>query len=145
MVLTERRKASLFIIMLALVLTGIVLSAGAPPSPFSHKKITDTNDIPAFLGSFNWSCDVLQCTEQKTVLPQQFDDTFIAYNAIQLQQGCDLTKYAGKEVTVYTLPVTNYPDYGGNVLATIIVYRGKVIGGDIHAAAMDGFMHGFKK
>ena len=145
MVLTERRKAAVFIILLAMLLTAIVLSAGATPSPFAQTKIKDPTDISEFLGSFDWTCDLTALTEQKTVLPQQFDDTFIAYNAIQLQQGCDLSRYAGKEATVYTLPITNYPDYTGNVLATVLVYRGRIIGGDIHAAAMDGFMHGFKK
>ena len=79
-------------------------------------------------------------TEQTTVLPEQFDDTFIAYNAIQLKQNCDLTKFAGKNVTVYTVPITNYTETTDTVLATVIVYKGKVIGGDLHAAAMDGFM-----
>ena len=140
----ERQKAVLFILFLALVLTGIVLSAGLPTSPFHNDTIKSPNDLSDFLQTLNWSCDTSQITEQITILPTEFDDTFIAYNAIQIQQGCDLTPYAGKEVTVYTLPITNYPDYSDKVLATVIVYRGKVIGGDIHAAAMDGFMHGLK-
>ncbi len=37
----------------------------------------------------------------------------------------------------------NYPDQTGTVYATLIVYDGEVIGGDIASSALDGFMAGF--
>ena len=66
-----------------------------------------------------------------------------SYNNIQLHQGLDLTKYSGKEVSRYTYKVTNYPDYSGDVKANIIVYRNRVIGGDICSADVDGFIKDF--
>lgn len=145
MAIRERKKGAVYILFLAIVLIGLVLAAGTEQSNSRLSKIKNTEDLSALLRSMGWECDPAQLTEQETALPQQFDDTFIAYNAIQLQQGFDLTKYAGKLVTVYTVPLTNYPNTSDAVLATVIVYKGKVIGGDIHAAAMDGFMHGLTK
>lgn len=58
-------------------------------------------------------------------------------------QGLDLSKYKRKDVTRYTYKITNYPDYDGTVYANILVYRGKVIGGDICSADVNGFVRGF--
>ena len=44
----------------------------------------------------------------------------------------------------YTYRVTNYECSTDTVLAQLFVYRNRVIGGDIHATAMDGFMHGLR-
>ena len=41
--------------------------------------------------------------------------------------------------------VTNYPGYSGTVHANVIVYRNRVIGGDVCSADVGGFIHGFEK
>ena len=38
-----------------------------------------------------------------------------------------------------------YPEYEGKVFANVLVYRGKVVGGDICSADVSGFVHGFEK
>ena len=45
----------------------------------------------------------------------------------------------------YTYEITNYPDYKGTVYANLIVYRDRIIGGDICTADVNGFIHGFEK
>ena len=60
------------------------------------------------------------------------------------KQGFDLSTYAGETCTAYTYRVTNYEGSTDTVLAQLFVYRNRVIGGDIHATAMDGFMHGLR-
>ena len=143
--MTERMKGASYIILLAVVLVGVVMGIGNESSGLYSEKINSTEDLSVFLQSLGWECAPTMLTQQNTVLPVQFDDTYIAYNAIQLKQNCDLTKYSGKTVTVYTVPITNYNETTDTVLATVIVYKGKVIGGDIHAAAMDGFLLPLKK
>ena len=54
-------------------------------------------------------------------------------------------KYKRKTVSRYTYKVDNYADYSGVVLADVIVYKNKVIGGDICSADVNGFIHGFSK
>jgi hypothetical protein len=41
--------------------------------------------------------------------------------------------------------VTNYEGYDGKVYANVLVYRNKVVGGDICSADVEGFVHGFEK
>ena len=62
-----------------------------------------------------------------------------------MQQDCgfDLLKYAGKKVDLTTYKITNWPD-GETVLADVLVYKNKVIGGAIYTAAVDGFMYGLQ-
>ena len=57
----------------------------------------------------------------------------------------DLAPYKGKEVLSYTYTVTNYEGYSGKVLATVLVYRDLVIGGDICSESSNGFVNGFEK
>ena len=76
-------------------------------------------------------------------IPKEFDDVFTNYNAIQKTQGCNLEKYAGKRCKRYTYVVTNYPGQTDNVRANILVYKDKVIGGDVCSLELGGFMHGF--
>ena len=45
----------------------------------------------------------------------------------------------------YTYEVTNYEGAEGTVYANILVYRNRVIGGDICSADVTGFIHGFEK
>ena len=68
---------------------------------------------------------------------------FEKYNEIQKQQGCDLSKYAGKRCKRYTYVIENYPGQAEGVRANILVYKNKVIGGDVCSVELDGFMHGF--
>lgn len=140
MVSTKRRDGAISIIVLSILLIGLVLTVGSDQGGFNGITVKTPEDLSAFLTSMGYECNISTMTVQSAVLPEQFDDTFIAYNSIQLQQNCDLTQYAGKEVTVYTLDILNYPTETEAVLATVIVYKNRVIGGDIHAAAMDGFM-----
>ena len=83
-------------------------------------------------------------TAQEIVIPRVFNGVFGDYNALQKQQGFDLSTYAGETCTAYTYRVTNYEGSTDTVLAQLFVYRNRVIGGDIHATAMDGFMHGLR-
>ena len=77
-------------------------------------------------------------------LPETFDRVLLGYNEIQKDQGLDLTRYRKKKVTRYTYEITNYPDYEGRVYANLIVWRGRVIAGDISSADPMGFVRGLE-
>ena len=84
---------------------------------------------------------------KEIIIPAEFDDVYEKYNAIQKEQGFDLTAYCSKRVKKWTYKVTNYPNYEGSdcIRATLLVFDGKVIGGDVCSVELDGFMHGFVK
>lgn len=97
-----------------------------------------------YLKALGWDVSNEPIEEQVITIPKEFDDVYTQYNDIQLSQGFDLTEYAGLEATRYTYEVKNHPDTTGKVVADIIVYRNKIIAGDIQSTAMDGFMSGLK-
>lgn len=97
----------------------------------------------AFLESFGWQVEAQEDEIMEVVIPKQFDEVYEKYNDIQKTQGCDLTRYAGKRCKRYTYVVNNYPEHPENIRANILVYNGKIIGGDICSLDLDGFMQGF--
>ena len=111
----------------------------------NYEKIKDNDDRVEFLSQFGWEVKDEPLETVEVVIPTEFDSVFAGYNEIQKTQGLDLGKYKKKTVTRYTYEVTNYPNYQGAVHANVIVYRNRVIGGDICTADADGFIHGFEK
>lgn len=101
----------------------------------------------AFLGGFGWEVDASAEEAAEVIIPARFDRVYEDYNTIQREMGLNLERYRGKTVMRYTYPVTNYTDCEGEVLATLLVYKDKVIGGDLCSAAIgeDSFVHGFAK
>ena len=98
-----------------------------------------------FLRKFGWEVETTPKDEVSVTIPTEFDTVFSGYNELQKLQGLDLSKYKRKTVTRYTYVITNYPDYDGRVFANLLIYRGKVIGGDICTESGDGFIHGFSR
>lgn len=112
---------------------------------YSYDKVKTSADAANFLAQFGWTVDGGNAKSVKVTIPAEFDKVFAAYNEIQRAQGLDLSKYKKKEITRYTFEVTNYPSYEGKVYANVLVYRNKVVGGDICSADVSGFVHGFEK
>lgn len=112
---------------------------------YRYDKVKSADDAAAFLGQFGWVVDAGSAETRQVTIPAEFDKIFAGYNEMQKAQGLDLSKYKKKAVTRYTFTVTNYEDYRGAVYANVLVYRNRVIGGDICSADVSGFVHGFEK
>ncbi len=96
-----------------------------------------------FLKSFGWEVEENPVSGKTVTIPETFDAVYRKYNTdVQVPYGYDLTKFAGKKVTLYCYRILNYPT-NDDVFANILVYDGEVIGGDVSSVALDGFMHGF--
>lgn len=97
----------------------------------------------SFLQSFGWEAEEAPTLTKEITIPKTFDEVYTQYNEeIQLPEGYDLRRYAGKQVTLYVYRILNYPTED-EVTANLLVAEGKVVGGDICSARLDGFMHGF--
>ena len=107
-------------------------------------KVSDEDDIKGFLSAYGWEATDLLDKADVTV-PADFDSVYESYNTLQKKQDFDLSKYKRKNVTRYTYKIENYPDYSGTVLADVIVYKNRIIGGDICSADVNGFIHGFSR
>lgn len=141
--ITKKRVfcAALIIIIPLMIFLAINIRSGNETDIDSTAK--DCSQRLNFLSQFGWQCDENAETVKDSVIPEKFDDVYVKYNEIQTQQGFSLEKYKGKSVRIYTEKVLNYPENSENVYATLMVYDNKIIGGDIHSTALDGFMHGF--
>ncbi|MBE6547056.1 MAG: DUF4830 domain-containing protein [Ruminococcaceae bacterium] len=110
-----------------------------------YDGVKTNEDRIAFLRQFGWEVQTEPKESVEVTIPAEFDKIFTGYNEIQKRQGLDLSDYKKKKVMRYTYEVTNYEGANGTVYANILVYRNKVIGGDVCSADVTGFIHGFEK
>lgn len=139
------------ILLSAVLLVGVLSGAGKNTLAvvnYTYSKVKNDGDRVAFLKQFGWNTTSEVPTEQENfTVPKEFDRVMLGYNEIQKSQGLDLARYQNKKVTRYTYEIANYEGYEGKVYANIIMYRDKVIAGDICSAdpMSGGFVHGFEK
>ena len=112
-------------------------------SDISYTKIYENKDRLEFISQFGWEVSEEPLETVEITVPETFDTVYLGYNEMQQQQGLNLAKYKGKTVTRYTYKVTNYPEYDGTVYLSLLVYKNKIIGGDVCSADVNGFVHGF--
>ena len=124
-----------------------VAAAGEAPESesFNYEGIRTAEDRIAFLSQFGWEVDPTALEETTVRIPKEFDKVFAAYNELQREQGLDLTSHGGRTVERYTYRITNYAGYEGEVHANLLIFRGRVIGGDICSADASGFLQGFSR
>ena len=104
--------------------------------------IKSNGDRVEYLAGYGWEVAPEPIATQELLIPEEMDDSYDEYLAIQSQQGFDLTRYAGKRVKRYTYEITNYPSGETGVQANLLIYKNTVIGGEVLSPRMDGFLHG---
>ncbi len=147
---TVRLAAMVCVAMVLLLGVAVVADAGgisgeAAVETISYSGMRTDSDRLAFLESLGWKTTGEVVEEESFTLPESFDRVLLGYNEIQRDQGLDLTRYRKKKVTRYTYEITNYEGYEGKVYANLIVYRNKVVAGDISSADPMGFVRGLEK
>lgn len=140
-------KITRFLLALAVVLA-ILLIAEINVKTIGCIGDENYSDTAAnFLRNFGWEIDSGSAQEQELKIPYYFDTTYEQYNLLQIAQGFNLENYRGRIVSKYDFVVLNYPGFEGGecIHASVLIYNGTVIGGDIKNVRMDGFIRGFKK
>lgn len=127
---------------LAVFMPKFELRSAAASAVEVSRKASGEDEIKRFLSSYGWEVSDLLDKADVTI-PAEFDSVYDSYNTLQKKQEFDLSKYKKKTVSRYTYKVDNYSGYSGTVLADVIVYKNKIIGGDICSADVNGFIHGF--
>ena len=111
-------------------------------TPARLKGINTNEDRVAYLESYGWQVSADPIAVEELLIPDEFDETYDQYLALQSEQGFDLTKYQGKRVKRYTYEITNYPTGETGVQVGILVYKNTVVGGEVLSSQLDGFIHG---
>ena len=109
-------------------------------SAYSFSDVSTKEDRLEFLSQFGILAAADSESAESFVIPEALDRVMLAYNEIQKAQGLDLSGYCRKKVQRYTYAVENYKQPGATVYANVIVYRHRVIGGDISAMGEGGFV-----
>ena len=137
-----RRTVVFALIGLAMLLALAVIWRSNDGVLSAHYNVTTTDGRIAYLQALGWEADPATETMQEIVIPRVFSGVFGDYNALQKQQGFDLSQYCGEVCESYTYMLNSYPSGETGVIAQLFIYKGRVIGGDIHSASLGGFMHG---
>ena len=146
---TIKLVAITFLSVALLVALIIIIPGFEPVSAQSDGAKIDYNGADSnegrikFLSQFGWLVNPEASEVVEVTIPSDFDAVMEKYNMVQKQQGLDLGKFKGKNMKRYTYVLADYPGYEGTVYANILVYKNKVVGGDICSADINGFMHGF--
>ena len=142
-----RKKGAVMLLVLAAAAAALILLCARIRTGPAADRLVTNGDRLEYLAGLGWEAAETPLSEQTVRIPEEFPPVLAEYNALQLQQGYDLTKYAGKEAQLYIYRILNYPSRteGEEVCCSLYLYKGRVIGGDIHSTSYTGFMHGLTK
>ena len=143
---SQRIKTSLAVLIgfIVLALLLILGTAAGGPDVLTAEMVSTTEERMEFLLECGWETDPASETVQEIHIPERFTAVYENYNDLQLRQGYDLTEYAGRDCTLYSYTVLNYPDDSQTVIADLYVYKNRIIGGDVHSTSLNGFMIALK-
>ena len=131
---------ALFLLMCIFsLIVGSTFCIADPPE--TYLGISSAGETPqqrtTFLRTLGYSpADDSEESEDITI-PVVFGDVYDRYNELQKQSGGDLSLYKGAKCTRYT-----YLDNASGMHLNLIVYNGRIIGGDKCTYALDGKMEG---
>ncbi|MBQ8003895.1 MAG: DUF4830 domain-containing protein [Oscillospiraceae bacterium] len=154
--LTRRKIVSALLALCIIICSAFVVmhdGAGADTVSVSEeqtpihegKKLKTNEERVALLNEYGWTVDNEPLEFMEVKIPEVFDGAYSEYNEIQKRQGMDLSDYSGKRVMRYTYKINNHPSNEEGVVANIIVYKNKLIGGDVCSPKLGGFMHGLSE
>ena len=118
---------------------GREVSASTVPNP---KGVKSNQDRVEYLSAYGWQVSQEPIATQELLIPEEMDDSYSEYLALQAEQGFQLEKYAGKRVKRYTYEVLNYPSGEAGVQANLLICKNTVVGGEVLSPRLDGFLHG---
>lgn len=119
----------------------LTLSGRAVAASAEVRNVKSNDDRLAYLNGLGWQVSAQPIATEELLIPQEFDDSYAGYLKLQADQGFDLTQYQGKRVKRYTYQLTNYPSQAEPVQIALLIYKNRVIGGQIQSSS-GSFLHG---
>ncbi len=149
MVMTAKVDIKKLLIILGAVAAAIVLLvmlfSGSGSSTPTAAPATNNDSRVEYLQQQGWEVSNSPVESGQVRIPTESSEMFERYNALQKSQGFDLSKLGGKTVMRYVYRINNYPNATDPVYATVLVYKNKIIGGDITDTSPTGIMQGIQK
>ncbi len=145
----QGRGLLLSIALIMVIMVGRVTSMALPQtmtvSSLMGQDYRSEEARKQFIVGLGWEVEPTPVSVKEVTIPQEFNDVYLSYNSLQKKQGYNLEKYKGKKVMGISYKVLNYPDKQAEVRLNLLIYKGKIIGGDVHSLQLDGFIQGLKQ
>ena len=138
---TSRRQVWSFLLCLAVLAVILLAALFWPAKTATRASATvaagDDAARVAYLKSLGYEVDPSFCEVREVLIPDEFDEVFLAYNAMQQAADMDFAPYHGKRLKCWSYRLLNS---GGNgeVRANLYIYKDKVVGGDISETVHGG-------
>ena len=120
----------------------LVLGGGKDAQPTGAATVSGNDARVEFLKGHGWQVVNSPVESGQVRIPTEQSQIFARYNELQKSQGYDLSKYAGKTVMRYVYQIENFPGAREPVYATVLVYKDRIIGGDITDTTPGGKIQG---
>ena len=142
----DKKKIVMVLAAAAVLIASLIMLFGgnSDATPTAALSPTGNDGRVQFLKSFGWEVAASPVESGQVRIPQEGNEVFDRYNALQKSQGYDLSPYAGKTVMRYVYKIKNYPGATEPVYATLLILKNQVIGGDVTDTAAKGVIRGFK-
>jgi hypothetical protein len=148
MVMTAKvdiKKILIGLVAAVAVILGLVFLLGGGKSAQTAAPAMSGNDARVqYLQELGWSVSASPVQSGQVKIPTEQSAIYSRYNELQKEAGFDLTQYAGKTVMRYVYKVNNH-ESAEPVYATLLVFKDKVIGGDVLDTAPSGKIVSLKK
>ena len=118
---------------------GVTVLASGTGETYSFDNVRTEEDRVSLLAAFGIEVKTEGAEEENFTMPADLDRVLLGYNEVQKRQGLDIGKYTRKKITRYTYEVTN-AKCDAPVYATLLIYRGRVIGADVASGDPAGFL-----
>ena len=139
------RKKALLLLLLGGIVLLLLFTARSVFDKEETPDLSTTEGRVAYLKNLGWEVDQDSESFRSVVVPQKLEGIMSQYNKIQIKQGYDLNDHLGETCRQYCYDVTNYPGGQGKVIVSLYLQNGRVIAGDVHSTAVNGFMHGLSR
>lgn len=131
-------KRSIFLTLLAVIL---LLSVTLMIAGRSDGTILDSEEKRReYIAGLKISLSDKPPVVQNIIIPSEFSEVYERYNEVQKSAGFDLWEYRGEYAVQYSYEAVGYTD--DTVKVCLILYKDRLIGGDISSTRLDGFMTG---
>lgn len=138
--LPRRRLAVSLLAFLLLLAAALILLPRAFGDPGKGLSAQTNDARVAYLHDLGWKVLPKPIETLRFRLPDELEEPYLSYNALQREQGFDLASHCGHTVERCTYAVSNYPGRPQGCQADLYLCGGEIIGGDIVCTGEDGFM-----
>ncbi len=149
---TSKAKIATLLIAVAAISVALFMVIGRGKQPAAtddsviNYKAESAAERTAFLSQFGWKISEDPVEVSEVIIPEDFDAGYLEYAQMNKSQGLDLEPYKGVRAKRWTYDILNYPgleNKTGIIQANLLIFDGRIIGGDICSLEQGGFIKGF--